>query len=284
MKSIFHRMSLREILAPPVFPSDDAKTLRANLLNYALLANLALMACCGFAGWLGSQIPALVNGLLIAFAAVSLALRHWLFRGHVQLVAGALLTAGFITLTVTIARLGTIRVPATGFYVALIVAAGFLFDLGGMLLLMALSSLAVAALIVAENTGLLPRPEYAVTMTQWLMTTALFAAVGFWTMAALTTIRGALRRAEREVAERTQAEQALERKNAELQLTLSKVRTLTGMLPICSGCKKIRDDKHYWHRVEAYLAEHSEATFTHSYCPDCVEKYFPDLEKQSRAG
>ncbi|MCP4156297.1 MAG: response regulator [bacterium] len=64
---------------------------------------------------------------------------------------------------------------------------------------------------------------------------------------------------------------------AELQEALSKVKLLTGMLPICSKCKKIRDDKGYWKQVEEYVAEHSEAHFSHSLCPGCIVELYPDL-------
>jgi hypothetical protein len=50
---------------------------------------------------------------------------------------------------------------------------------------------------------------------------------------------------------------------------------------MCSGCKKIRDGKDYWHQVESYIQKHSEATFTHGLCPDCTKKYFPDLEEDN---
>ena len=63
----------------------------------------------------------------------------------------------------------------------------------------------------------------------------------------------------------------------ELQAALSKVKQLSGMLPICSHCKKIRDDKGYWKQIEAYVHSHSEAEFSHSICPICAKKYYPDL-------
>ena len=66
-------------------------------------------------------------------------------------------------------------------------------------------------------------------------------------------------------------------KNTELEAALAKVKLLSGMLPICSGCKQIRDDKGYWSQVESYVQKHSEATFTHGLCPECFKKYFPDL-------
>ena len=63
----------------------------------------------------------------------------------------------------------------------------------------------------------------------------------------------------------------------ELRDAMAEVKKLSGMLPICAGCKKIRDDKGYWLQVEEYISEHSEAEFTHSMCPDCLAKYYPAL-------
>ena len=66
----------------------------------------------------------------------------------------------------------------------------------------------------------------------------------------------------------------------ELELALSKVKLLQGLLPICCYCKKIRDDQNYWRQVEGYVAEHSEAQFTHAICPSCREKIIkPELER-----
>lgn len=64
---------------------------------------------------------------------------------------------------------------------------------------------------------------------------------------------------------------------AELRVALSQVKTLSGLLPICSGCKQIRDDAGYWRQVESYLAAHTDVTFTHGICPTCVRKQYPDL-------
>ena len=64
----------------------------------------------------------------------------------------------------------------------------------------------------------------------------------------------------------------------ELQEAIVKVKTLSGMLPICSNCKKIRDDEGYWNEIESYINKHSEAEFTHSICPKCVKKLYPDLK------
>jgi hypothetical protein len=62
----------------------------------------------------------------------------------------------------------------------------------------------------------------------------------------------------------------------ELQQTLQHVKRLQGILPICVKCKKIRDDKGYWNRIESYIREHSEADFSHGICPECAKKLYPD--------
>ena len=80
-----------------------------------------------------------------------------------------------------------------------------------------------------------------------------------------------------EMAERTRTEQALREKNAELAAALAKVKLLGGLLPICAGCKKIRDDQGYWSQVDSYVQEHSEATFTHGLCPECIKRLYPEL-------
>lgn len=65
----------------------------------------------------------------------------------------------------------------------------------------------------------------------------------------------------------------------ELENALAQIKQLHGLLPICSYCKKIRDDRNYWRQVEDYVAEHSEAQFSHGICPDCYEKVKLELEK-----
>ena len=60
-----------------------------------------------------------------------------------------------------------------------------------------------------------------------------------------------------------------------LENALAQVRTLHGLLPMCSNCKKIRDDKGYWRKVETYIAEHTDAKITHGFCPECLEKLYP---------
>jgi len=83
----------------------------------------------------------------------------------------------------------------------------------------------------------------------------------------------------RDISARKQAEQKREELLEALKEALSKVRTLSGMLPICSSCKKIRDDKGYWNQIEAYIRDHSEAEFSHGFCPECAKKLYPEFYK-----
>lgn len=66
------------------------------------------------------------------------------------------------------------------------------------------------------------------------------------------------------------------RLNRELTDSLAQVKLLSGLLPICSSCKMIRDDGGGWSQIETYISQHSEATFTHGVCPDCYQKVFPE--------
>ena len=70
----------------------------------------------------------------------------------------------------------------------------------------------------------------------------------------------------------------LHKKNAQLQDALDHVKTLQGIIPICMHCHKIRDERQIWDRLEAYLSEHTSAELSHSICPDCMEKHYPEAD------
>jgi len=84
---------------------------------------------------------------------------------------------------------------------------------------------------------------------------------------------------QKEIDERKRVEEERERLIRELKAALSEVKTLSGLLPICASCKKIRDDKGYWNQIESYIRNHSEAEFSHSICPDCGKKLYGDYYK-----
>jgi len=87
-----------------------------------------------------------------------------------------------------------------------------------------------------------------------------------------------------DLTERKKAEQERERLIADLQQALDEIKTLRGILPICSHCKKIRDDQGYWTQVEAFVEKHSDAEFSHSICWECAKKYYPDLDIYEEEG
>lgn len=82
-----------------------------------------------------------------------------------------------------------------------------------------------------------------------------------------------------DITELKRVEEERERLNVRLQDALDRIKTLTGLIPICAGCKKIRDDKGYWNQLEEYLEKHSGASFSHGLCPECFGRFFPDAKK-----
>jgi hypothetical protein len=79
-----------------------------------------------------------------------------------------------------------------------------------------------------------------------------------------------------DITGRKQTEMEKEDLINQLQKALAKIKTLRGLVPICASCKKIRDDKGFWHQVEVYVRDHSAAQFSHSICPDCARTLYPD--------
>jgi PAS domain S-box-containing protein len=79
------------------------------------------------------------------------------------------------------------------------------------------------------------------------------------------------------IDEQRRMQQELKDRNQELTAALREVKQLRGIVPICMYCKSIRDDSNFWHRVEAFVAEHSAAQFSHCVCPECMERFKRDL-------
>ncbi len=81
----------------------------------------------------------------------------------------------------------------------------------------------------------------------------------------------------RDISKKKQTEDEREKLIFELQEALTNIKTLSGLLPMCASCKKIRDDQGYWNQVETYFSDHSDLTFSHSFCPECARKLYPDI-------
>ncbi len=75
-----------------------------------------------------------------------------------------------------------------------------------------------------------------------------------------------------------QMNKTLEAKNKQLNDSLEEIKTLRGILPICAQCKKVRDDEGYWNQIEGYIERHSDASFSHGLCPECMDKLYGDQD------
>ena len=134
-----------------------------------------------------------------------------------------------------------------------------------------------------------PRPFWTVFKVTGLMTVILIfsiAGMGIWRYKSTIRLNKTLREniQKREIAERNlqksyeTLESKVKERTQELEDALSEVKKLSGLLPICSHCKKIRDDKGYWNQIEGYIQSHSDAKFSHGICQECAKKYYPDLD------
>lgn len=85
------------------------------------------------------------------------------------------------------------------------------------------------------------------------------------------------------IEEKKIAEQEREKVIDNLKIALDEVKTLQGLIPICASCKKIRDDKGYWNKIENYVEKHSKAIFSHGICPECSERQFGKEQWYMRA-
>ena len=85
----------------------------------------------------------------------------------------------------------------------------------------------------------------------------------------------------RDITERKREEAERVQLIHELTSALQRVKTLSGLLPICAACKKIRDDRGYWQSVEVYIRDHSDAEFSHSICPECMTRQYPEMTRRT---
>ncbi|MBP7689016.1 MAG: PAS domain S-box protein [Thermoflexales bacterium] len=200
---------LRRWLSPPQFLGDEIKTRHVNLIQLVLLIAIGTNLAVIIGDLLGDNIPLPTIGIGMTLLAGCLGAYFIMRRGYIRAAAVSIIIIGMISVTFAAASLGTIRTPTTAMYLIGVIMAGLLFERRGLIATILFSSLGVAGLIVAENAGWLPRPSYIVTVTQWLMYTVEFGAVGVLIRLAGQSFQRALQRADRELAMRQQAEAAL---------------------------------------------------------------------------
>lgn len=84
-----------------------------------------------------------------------------------------------------------------------------------------------------------------------------------------------------DVTAQKKAEASQEKLIRELQKALEEISSLRGILPLCSFCKRVRDDKGYWEQVDIYITKHTPAEISHSFCPECLKKHYPTLAQHN---
>jgi len=208
-------------LRAPVFPDDDEKTRKASLLNAAGLITLIFFSFFIPILWLSKKTELSVIAIDMIGFIVILTMHSLLRKGQVVLPGGGYLVFVFTWITMVVAAQGTIRTPTTAAYLFIVILAGLLFEWNGIVVSVVASSLAVLGFILAENAGWLPKPNYAVSVVQWLLYTALFGITGGVSFYNIQSAHKALERAKKEIARRELVEKEL--------FHLSTHDTLTGI-------------------------------------------------------
>ncbi len=191
------------------FEGDAAKTRQASLLNKVIAISLILTVLVIVATLLGGNTP--ISSIVIAILwLVVLALGWYKLRsGRTDVIALLLAIAFFFFLTGANISLGTIRTPTASLYVFWVIMVGMFFEWRGIVVATTASSLAVLAVIVAENAGLLPKPDYSVGITQWMNYTVLFGITATMVYQGNRLTATALARAENEIESRKRTEAEL---------------------------------------------------------------------------
>jgi PAS domain S-box-containing protein len=222
--------SIKRWLAPPVFPEDEERTGQIALINATLLGPILLLLVFLVILCFDRSLPRTL--LIVDLGALALSLQglRWLHAGKVGLAVAGLVLVGYLGTTAVNISLGTVRTPMASMYLFWVLMAGAVFHLRGLLLATGVSSLTILGLILAENAGRLPKPDYSVGLTQWVTYTSLFAMAAVLIYYANQRTRLALHRAEREIAQRRQSDAELHESHDILQSILS--ATTDGFLQI----------------------------------------------------
>ncbi len=206
-------------LTPPVYPDDEEKTSLVALINAALLGPILMMIGFLLVIYFDRSLPRMLLIVDMAALVASLQCLRWLHAGKLSQAVIGLSILGYLGTTAVNISLGTIRTPITSLYLFWVLLAGAVFHLKGLLLATGVSSLTVLGLILAENAGRLPTPDFNVGLTQWFTYTGFFALAAGLIHYANQRTRLALKQAEHEVAQRRRSDEQLQVNLASLQLS-----------------------------------------------------------------
>lgn len=199
----------KRLFAPPVFPDDEARTRIASLLNVSIFSVL-ILAILGILGNIvNGRSATAIQGICYILVFSSILLLYWMRRGRIRSASAALLVISYSTVIAVVALNGAVQTPVAMLFVVVVIMAGLCFELPGILLFSALSSLAIAGLIAAENAGLLLSPVISPAFRNWVTYTAIIGFCGFMTAHGLRISREAFQGAKNALAEQQLAQKAL---------------------------------------------------------------------------
>jgi|GEM_PF-902179 len=199
---------IKKYFTAPVFPGNEEKTRRASLLSVVINGIIFSILLVLVGIFVSGRTPASTILLNVCTLILIIIFRYWLAQGRLNLVGLGIVTTGFVSISALVMSLGTIRTPTATAFLFIIIFAGIIFDLNGVIASTFIGSLIVGGLIYLENAGFLPKPDYTVTITQWVVYSGLFMTTGGLAFYTNRTTKNALLRAEHEneVRERIEAE------------------------------------------------------------------------------
>jgi len=195
-------------LRPPVFPEDEDKTRSALLLNVVLNTFLVALPAIIIGAILGGNVPRLdriITIITIAWLAI-FGTRLIMLTGRVVMAGIVTVVIIFIATTLAVYNIGTIRAPATSFYLLITVMTGLIINRRAILWMAAVCSVTIITFMLAEKNGLLPPPALTISVAQGITFTVVFTIIGILLYLAVKSIDEALARARQELSERQRAE------------------------------------------------------------------------------
>lgn len=215
-------------LAPPVFEGDDTKSQRASLLSGLILFSLPTTLFVIVGALIGNNTPA--STLLVAMGWFVVLLVGWrmVHAGKLALVSAILVGLFYVMIFLANIGLGTVRTPTTSFYIFWVIVVGSLYQVRGIVIATVASSLAILGLILAENAGLLPTPNYSVGVTQWVVYTTLFVMTASVAYFAQYRAQKLLFQAQLEARQRLLADERLREQEQTLRTIIDHVPAIIG--------------------------------------------------------
>ena len=207
-------------IRPPFFPGEEDKTRSALLLNVILNTFLIALPILVLAIILGSNTPRTAQVIRIVILAwlTIFGTKLIMFSGRVALAGVMAVIIIFVATTLALYNLGTIRAPATSFYLLAIVTAGLTVSRRALVVATGTSSIAIVIFLLAEKNRFLPPPDLTITITQATTYIVVFAIVSFLLFLAVSSIDESLERVRQELVERKQTEAALQYSTAQLEI------------------------------------------------------------------